>query len=172
MQLIKTPKLLYSLAIPYKKYQKVLTEIGCTTAYILYEILKDKAPKGIRFIKCPYVTTIDNTERFSISDLIEDYISDNGKTPLMVLRDHFCKKLGISNAVFTTAYTNSNELLVDDDNCLLLIDDLSISKKDMHPFEDELSRLKDSSVITANKLFIENKATCLMLNITWTKAFY
>lgn len=172
MQLIKTPKPLYSLAIPYKKYQKVLTEIGCTTAYILYEILKDKAPKGIRFIKCPYVTTIDNTERFSISDLIEDYISDNGKTPLMVLRDHFCKKLGISNAVFTTAYTNSNELLVDDDNCLLLIDDLNISKKDMHSFEDELSRLKDSSVITANKLFIENKATCLMLNITGPKLLF
>ena len=168
----KNPNGLFSVGITLKKFFDVLAPLGCCSAYILFEILKQKHPEGIRFIKCPYVTSNVNNGRFSISDLLEDYMNDVGIAPLASVREHFINELGISAPVFSLAYSSSDRLLVDDDNNLLSTEELGIEKDMLLPFEKQLSNLGATDSITAKKLFTDNKAICLMLNIGGPKLLF
>ena len=168
----KKSNALFSVTIVFKKYQKQLSELKCTTPYILFEILKKINPAGIRFIKCPYITSESNTDNFSLSDLLEEYIAENGKTPLASARDYFCTELGISKAVFTISYNRADKLIVDDENNLIYIDDLNITREKIQDIVASLEALGSTETTTATKLYTANEASCLLLDITGPKMLF
>lgn len=171
-KLTSNPNTLLSLTLIVKKFHAELTALGCTTPYMLFEILKRAETTGIRYIKCPYVTSEKNSEKFSISDLLEDYIAENGRTALEKVRKDICSSAGVNEHVFTIAYANSEKLLVDDDDYLLSIDDLDISREILSPVITKLEQLAETAAITAKQLFDENKVLCVKLNILGPKLLF
>jgi restriction endonuclease len=166
------PNTFLSLTVVMKKFHERLKAVGCMTPYMLFEILKRSGTIGIRYIKCPYVTSEKNTYKFSISDLLEDYIAENGRTSLENLRQFICSSVGVNEHVFTIAYSNSEKLLVDDDDCLLSIDDLEINREDLTPVISKLGQLNGAASITVKQLFDEHRVLCVRLNINGPKLLF
>ena len=112
-----------------------------------------------------HIKSLKNSEKFSISDLLEDYIAENGRTALEKVRKDICSSAGVNEHVFTIAYANSEKLLVDDDDYLLSIDDLDISREILSPVITKLEQLAETAAITVKQLFDENKVLCVKLNM-------
>lgn len=168
----KNPGMLFSVEHFFKKHSKILTTRGCDTTQILFEMLKKRQPKGVRFIKSPYVTNSSNQDRFSISNMLEEHIVQHGSMPLQKLRTHFAKNMGVDAQTITSAFHNAERLITDDASNVLLIEDLDINRSALKSFVECLNRLNGSEVITAHQLYEQNKVSCLMLNITGPRMLF
>lgn len=153
-------------------YPDELKRQGIISDYSLYEALKSSGKINARFIKCPYVTSVENHDRFSIADSIIQYVKDTGAVTLGELRKFFCDQLGISPSVIQMAVNNNLDLMVDGRGNIVLFDELALSHDEIQRLSEYLNEKIKNETITATMVFNDNCVTCRTVGIKDRKMLF
>ena len=161
-----------NVSIIFDKYIEELKKIGIISEYSFYEALKASKKIEARFIKCPYLVSMNSSEKFSIANTILDYIRANGDTTVKDIFEFFNHQLGIKKHVLLSALKNNPDLLIDGKSNIILFDNLNLPEEEISRIINYVKDKTSNGAITSKQVFTENHVACRAAGIKDAKFLF